>query len=308
MANSDSTVNHDEGMTLTTLIAEFLASRRLLCATGEIEPVTVEYYRYQLEPLRSTAGRRLADRLRPETIEGITWTYHVVRAAKCLYRWAEREGHVTRNVFARMKTPACGSRTRVLLPGEVRDLYRCSTRAFARFLFAQLHTIARPGELRRLTWSQVDLKNRVLKLKKFKSKKQRKDGLALRLIPLDEPLTQWLTKERFRRRPAPGDHVFLNERYGLPWTQNGLRCAMRAARRKAGLEEDETGERIVCYSLRHTGATEAVRDGVEPTELADIMGHTSISMTRRYLHRSAADLVAVVDRRKKGKAHAEQPG
>ena len=74
---------------------------------------------------------------------------------------------------------------------------------------------------------------------------------------------------------------------------------MRAARRRAELEEEDgAGERIVCYSLRHTGATDAVRDGLDAAELADIMGHTSISMTRRYLHRTAADLVAVIDRRR----------
>lgn len=295
---SEDVPNDNRDMRVTTLIDKFLAFIRVQVVTGETEPATELFYTFQLAKLRKLAGDRDARQLEAGDLLGLDWTNHIVRAMKRLYRWAEEERLVERNPFKKIKTPPTGQRERVLSAREVVLLYRHASRKFARFLFAQLHTIARPGELRTLTWSMVDLDARVLRLSRFKGKKRRRDKLGVRLIPLDAPLTAWLIRERFRRRPAPGDFVFSSPK-GKCWTTNSLRCAMRAARRRAGLSEDHAGESVVCYTMRHTGATEAVRNGIVDTELADIMGHTSIGMTRRYLHRTAADLVGIVDRRKK---------
>jgi integrase/recombinase XerC len=92
---------------------------------------------------------------------------------------------------------------------------------------------------------------------------------------------------------SPDARVFFSTR-GRPWTSNGVRCALRTARRRAGLDGD--GERVVCYTLRHTGATDAIRAELPLKLLAEIMGHTRTTTTERYLHLDASDLVEAIDR------------
>ena len=62
---------------------------------------------------------------------------------------------------------------------------------------------------------------------------------------------------------------------------------------KAGLNTE--GERVVCYTLRHTGATNAMRAGIQTTLLAKIMGHAKVTTTQRYQHPTSLDMVEAVD-------------
>ena len=283
-----------EMLTLSHLIESFHAHQQIRVKLGQCAASTADWYKWQLAKLKPMGGFPAAE-LRAHHLVTVEFTNAFVRSLKALYRWASDDGVslVPKDPFRKLKTPRCGQRTRVLSPPEVLRLYRCSTRVFREFLFIALHTLARPGELRYLLWREVDLANRVFRLSRFKSKDRRKDGMAIRAIPLDEAVCRRLAKLRLSRRPAPADHVFLNHRGG-PWTGNAIRCRMRTAREKAGLNDG--GENIVCYSCRHTGATDATRKGIQDSVLAAIIGHTSPAMTRRYQHLAASDLVAAVDR------------
>lgn len=290
----------EAGGMLTTgcLIDSFLAASTVAVRLGQSAEATHTFYRFQLKKLRSAAERFPAAELRPHHLINVEFTNHFLRAVKRLFRWAVEEELVPKDVWRKLKTPPTGQRTRTLEDAEVVRLYRHAGRAFRRPLFAMLHSIARPGEIRGLKWGQIDFGRRCIVLTKFKAKDKRKDGKKVRLIPLDGPLTRWLLRERILQcDPDATAHVFrMND--GRPWTANGWRCAMRTARRRAGLND---GERVVSYTMRHTGATKAVRNGVQETALADVMGHTTTAMTRRYLHRSPADLVQVIEQATGGK-------
>lgn len=280
--------------TLGHLIDSYVNHTRLMVRAGVTEPTTLRWYQDQFKHL---VGLRHvpADALRTHHLVGVELTNAFTRALKRLYRWAAAEDLIPRDPFAKLTIPPCGARTRVLTRAELRRLYLAAPRALRLLLFVQLRTIARPGEIRNLTWGQIDLERRLIVLGKFKGQKRRRDKAKARPIPLPVVVVRLLRNlHRKAADTSPDGRVFVSPRYGRPWTANGVRCAMRRARKLAGL--DVGGERVVCYTLRHTGATNAIRAEVPLKLVAEIMGHTRTSTTERYLHLDAEDLVSAIDR------------
>lgn len=284
----------EEVFTLGHLRDSFLAELRLLVRAGVHEPTTARWYADQLRHLDALAALP-ADSLRTHHLVQIELTNGFTRALKRLYRWGTSEDLVPKDPFAKLTIPPCGRRERVLTRPEVARLYLASPRPLRRLLFVQLRTIARPGEIRGLTWGQVRWDQRVIWLEKFKGKKRRRDKLRARAIPLSLPVVR-LLKNLHRKSPDPGNdgRVFRSTRSGEPWTANGVRCAMRRARRLAGLDGGD--EPVVCYHLRHTGATDAIRYGLPLKIVAEVMGHARTSTTERYVHLDTGDVVDAIDR------------
>jgi integrase len=285
--------------TVAHLVDSFDAHLRVRVACGEISEKTREAHGYQLAKLGRVAGRFPAAELRAHHLIGVELTHHFVRSLKAAYKWAAEDDQqlVPRHPFKALRTPPTGRRERTLTPEEFRRLLRAVNAEYRRFLLLMAHTTVRPGEARLLTWSQVDFPNRSLVLTKFKGRRMRRDGLKVRHVPLTDVaarLLSWL-RDKGSRPTGPDAPVFL-DRYKQPPTPNGIRCMIRRARAKAGLEPAGHGERIVCYSLRHTSATDRVRSGMPENVLSVIMGHTNPGMTRRYQHLKPADLVTAVDR------------
>jgi site-specific recombinase XerD len=86
-----------------------------------------------------------------------------------------------------------------------------------------------------------------------------------------------------------------------PITRNGVLQMFRQVSARAGL-----GKRVYPHLLRHSFATEALRSGMGPLQLANILGHSGLRMIERnYSHLNVTDsfdsLMAMfesVDRRK----------
>ncbi len=280
-------------LTVAQLIDAFKAELSVLVATGQRESSTLIWYKFQLAKLQAIVGARPADQIRASDLVSVKFTHHFVRAIKALYRWAVEEGHVPKNPFTKLKTPACGQRSRTLKRQEMTRLYSVVSPDFRRFLFLLAHTLMRPGELRTLRWRDVRPAERLILLTKFKGQKLRKDNAAIRPIPLDRPAARMLVNLHARRNPHPDDLVFPGPN-GKGWTSNALRCRLRRAREKAHLNQ-KGQELVVCYTLRHTGATEATKRGIRDRTLAEIMGHTTTRTTARYQHLDAASLVDAID-------------
>ena len=279
--------------TLRHLIDSFVAHTKLLVRAGVTEETTLRWYTDNLKPLAPLVEFP-ADSLRTHHLGTIELTNGFVRALKRLYKWGAEEDLVPKDPFGKLTIPPCGRRERVLTREELCRLYRACSRALRLMLFVQFHTIARPGEIRNLLWSQIDWDQRVIVLVSFKGKKRRKDKLKARMIPLPLPVVRVLKNlHRKSADPSPTGRVFIAPR-GRPWTPNGVRCAMRRARKLAGLDDGD--EPIVCYHLRHTGATEAIRRDVNLKLVAEVMGHARTATTERYLHLDTADLVGAIDR------------
>jgi integrase len=284
--------------TVSHLIDSFDAHLAVRVKLQQTEASTLGWYRSQLGKLKAAAGTFPAAELRAPNLVSVELTYHFVRALKALYKWATDEdvALLDRDPFKKLKPPPCGERQRILSRAEMRRLYLACSRPMRRLLFVLSRTIARPGEIRALRWGDIQWDRRLITLTKFKGKRRRRDGVKVRTIPLDRAALRMLRNIYERRQsPGPDAHVWL-DRSGRPLTSNGLRCRMRRARVRAGLDPEGVEERVVCYTMRHTSATNATRRGVKDTTLGTIMGHARSSTTNRYQHLAGDDLVDAIDR------------
>lgn len=71
--------------------------------------------------------------------------------------------------------------------------------------------------------------------------------------------------------------------------------------RAAGLPREGRGA-VVPYTCRHTTATRHARNGMDVLKLADLLGHSNLSTTRRYVHQDAEDqdpFVKKIERKRK---------
>lgn len=288
--------------TVAQLIDQFDKDFSILVSTGQRSSSTLNWYRYQFMHLVAAVADRPggkrpvcdlpAEDLHPRDLAGVPWKHAFVAATKALFAWAVDEKLLRDHHWAKIEPPPKEQRNRILTRPEVRLLFFAVSPSFRRFLVVCLHANMRPGEVRQLRWEQIHFDARAIVLTQFKAKSRRRDGKKVRVIPLDGYLTRLLAAMKRRLKPAESDLVFLSDR-GTMFSVNAVRCRIRRAREKAGLNDG--GELVVCYTLRHTGATRDTRSGLRDRHLADLMGHTSPKMTARYQHLDTGDLVEALD-------------
>lgn len=279
----------------TTLAAAAAAFDQFLATSvlqGRLRPATRNFYADQLKHLMRVVPNAtpIGEITALELLRG-PHSNHYVRACRRLWRFSKvpwPDG---------VPMPPCGQRDRVLTSQEFRQLRRAAAGTARWVLWLGYQTGMRPEESRDLRWGQVMLDDPEaphIRLTRFKARDRRKDGKRIRIIPLPEvavrALVFWRRQFHGHHGPAPDDRLF-HSRLGRPWNSNSIRLAVKRARERVGLSAD-----VVAYTIRHTWATRAARAGMDVTVLADILGHASLATTRRYLHRTAADLVAALKR------------
>jgi integrase/recombinase XerC/integrase/recombinase XerD len=166
-------------------------------------------------------------------------------------------------------------------PEQVGSLLEAArtTRDYAVVLF-MLDTGARASEVCSLRVPDVDLTGRKVKV-------AGKGGKS-RTLFLSLPVTQALTDYLRTRRDGP---LFLAERgkgvkAGRSLTRYGLQKLIQSLGMAAGV----VGVRCSPHTLRHTFAVEFIRGGGNSFALKELLGHSSLDMTNRYVALALADL------------------
>ncbi len=213
---------------------------------------------------------------------------HVV--LRSILRFAVESGLL--DVFPKLpKLPKVGRKVlRVLTRSEIdRVLVVASPTArlaFALSAFAGL----RAGEVRGLSWGDVDLPGRALTVRLALSHGELappKSGHE-RSIPLAGRLAD-LLREAKPKRAAPHDRVALTK-HGKVWGTWGLGLAFQRAQIRAGI----AGFRF--HDLRHFFVTQLFRDGAPAPAVQQLAGHHSLQVTQWYAHMVSTDLRAAIDR------------
>jgi len=140
-----------------------------------------------------------------------------------------------------------------------------------------INTGLRKGSQYSLTWDMVDFKNRMLNIPRTKNEE-----------PIHVPLNE-AAVAALRVVHARGDgigRVFQSARTGEP-LRNG-RHWFDDAMLKAGIKN------FRWHDLRHTFASRLRMKGAPLEDIADLLGHKSLTMTRRYAHLGPNKLHAVV--------------
>ena len=186
--------------------------------------------------------------------------------------------HPVRSIERR---PEHNEKTRFLSAEECRrllDAAKASSwpRLYVLVLMA-LTTGARKGELVGLTWSDVDLERAEATVARTKN------GDA-RVLPLVPAVVAELA--RFKagnstpvfRSPRSADRIF------------GFEPRFHEALRVAGIKG------VTFHTLRHSAASALARNGATLLEIADVLGHRQLQMTKRYSHLATGHKAALVNR------------
>lgn len=142
-----------------------------------------------------------------------------------------------------------------------------------------LSTGARKMELLSLHWSDVDLNRKVIVLHETKNGDRR-------LLPLSG-LAFELVKEHSKVRRIDTDFIFPNQKGDKPLD---IRSAWERALEKAEIED------FRFHDLRHSAASYLAMNGATMAEIAEVLGHKTLQMVKRYAHLSDAHTAGVVAR------------
>lgn len=158
-------------------------------------------------------------------------------------------------------------RLRYLKQAEFEALFETCADYIKPILITALNTGMRKGEILKLKWADVDLKNRKITVIETKNNESR-------IVPINNTLYQELLS-LFEK--AKSEFVFTDSN-GLPF--GDIKKSFSAAVKRAGLEN------FRFHDLRHTFGSYLVMQGADLKTVQRIMGHKDIRMTLRYAHLS----------------------
>jgi len=244
---------------------------------------TYEWYQHRAQSFADTiAPDLLASDLRPHHLQAWIdahpeWSSgnkrNACRAVQRAMRWAEQQGYIDRSPVAHFEKPPAGRRDRVVLPEEFdRLLASVRDRAFRDLLLVTWETGARPQEMLHVEARHVDLEQGRWVFPPPEAKNTKHP----RIVYLTDDalaITQRLVLQH------PEGPLFRNTA-GRPWTTDAVNCRFRYLKKKLGTK-------YCLYVLRHSWATRALKNGVDPLTVAVLMGHSDPSMlAKTYQHLS----------------------
>jgi integrase len=141
-----------------------------------------------------------------------------------------------------------------------------------------LSTGARLSEITSLSWDQVDLDNGRIVLHDTKNNERRVLYLASHAINI---LKEWAENKR-----TDTNLLFPNSKH--PDMSIDIRTPWNTVVKNAGLKD------FRFHDLRHSAASYLAMNGASPSEIAEILGHKSLQMVKRYAHLSDTHTRGVV--------------
>ena len=142
-----------------------------------------------------------------------------------------------------------------------------------------LSTGARLMELMSLRWPQIDLQRRVITLTETKNGE-------IRALPLTGKALHMVT-EHSKLRRIDTDLLFPSKTDAQ--TPIDLHGPFGTALKKAGITD------FRWHDLRHTAASYLAMNGASLAEIAEVLGHKTLAMVKRYAHLSNAHTMRVVE-------------
>ena len=140
-------------------------------------------------------------------------------------------------------------------------------------IIAMLDTACRPGEILSLQWRDVNLERHELTVRALKAKTR-----TARIIPISSRLAAVLEMRRLDPdgRPHPSDAYVFGDRIGRQI--KSVRASWIVACQQVGLEDFQLRD------LRHEAASRFEEAGVPINYVSNLLGHTNLTTTSRYLN------------------------
>ncbi len=179
----------------------------------------------------------------------------------------------------KMKEPR--GRVRFLSEDERRNLLTACQNSENKWLYLivvlALSTGARRMEILGLRWEDVDLNRGIVTLHETKNGERR-------ILPITGHALA-LLKEHAKIRSLNTDLVFPGKNLRNPMD---VRTPWETALRKAGITD------FRFHDLRHSAASYLAMNGASLAEIAEVLGHKTLQMVKRYAHLSEAHTAKIV--------------
>lgn len=142
-----------------------------------------------------------------------------------------------------------------------------------------LSTGARRNEIMTLRWQDIDFPRRQLVLHETKNGERR-------VLPVTGKAYELLSEHKKIRR-IDTDMLFPSARPGTPYD---IRKSWESALERAGIED------FRFHDLRHSAASYLAMNGASLAEIAEVLGHKTLQMVKRYAHLSEAHTHTIVSK------------
>jgi integrase/recombinase XerD len=263
--------------TVAEVIARFLSSHPSTLSRGQYERNLI------IRRFANAHGSRTAGDLVPDDLvswlnsnEGwkSAWTKKGhLGTIKRVFAWAVKQRMLPSNPFAG-ETWQDGDPGLPMSQADYLTILKNSKPRFARLVRFCRFTGCRPGEACKLEWTHIDWQRCCAVLWQHKTRKTSKKPRIIVLSPEIVRALKWLQI----RRPEKTTHIFLN-RDRVPWKASAISARLRHIREKYGIDPKAT-----LHKLRHTHATNAILNDVNPALESELLGHSSPRSLDYYVH------------------------
>ena len=214
---------------------------------------------YQRKRLEERSPVHPSEKIRPATVN------REVACLKTMISRAIKHGKLDSNPISRVKKlPENNVRERVLAFDHFERLLEACLQYLKPIVLVAYYTGMRKSEILFLTWGEVDLQNRFIRLKSDRTK----TGVA-RSVPLHPRVWEAISR---LPRGIRSSRVFLWR--GKP--VNDLKKAFKAACTKAGLDD------FTFHDLRHCAINNLRLAGNDYFKIMAISGHKTMNVFKRY--------------------------
>lgn len=237
--------------------------------------VTVDLFRDYIEWMLTDRG------LSPVTIN------IRLRTMRAFLRYCYTEGYISESVHEKLKLLKTAEDTiesltlseiKVLLKQPDMDTY-VGFRDYV-MICVLLDTMVRISELLALRRSNVDIKEGTIKLDAHETKTKRS-----RTVPVSTRTAKLLADYLKETNDFREDTLFLTYD-GRPILANTWRTRLSDYGDQAGI----VNKRVSPHTFRHTGALFYILNGGDPFSLQKILGHSDMSMVRKYIQMTNTDM------------------
>ncbi|MFA9559649.1 tyrosine-type recombinase/integrase [Evansella sp. AB-rgal1] len=210
-----------------------------------------------------------------------------IRTMRAFIRHCFMEGWIEEPIHERFKPVKTEEDTlESFTPEEIKKLINAiddtTNRGFRDLVvvYLLLDTVVRCSELIKMKRSFVDLAEGTIQLEPHATKTKR-----ARIVPLSSK-TITLLKEYLAETEEFQSEFLILTYEGEPISDSTVREYLREWGDKAGI----TNKRVSPHTFRHTGALYYVLNGGDPFSLQKILGHSDMSMVRKYIQMTNADV------------------
>ncbi len=279
--------------------------------TGYRNHIAKALGKQKIKGLERRAIVKLLNRIADE--RGIGASNYARRVLASILNAAVQEEVISRNVMSGIPTikdtkpPARETVHRELNERELRDFFTLikGSRYLNAFKF-MLYTGIRVGECVALQWGDMDFKNGLIRIQKtFTKDKNGKRKLgetpktkkSKRVIPMNAAIRALIKEQMTVEREINGSinlrgFVFPSERGGMVGHSSFNTLIASALERGRRMSPPISIEPFGVHAFRDTFASRAIRAGIPPNTLKEILGHSSLAMTMDlYAHVNQQDKI-----------------